>query len=222
MACTLFGLEMKDWAVVIATLLGPIFAVQAQKAIELIRESRRRKTFLFEQLMATRAARVSPEHVRALNMIDLVFFGKKIFWYTRRTVEEQRVLDGWNEYRDHLNNKGPEEQIQTWGAKGDELFTNLLFAISEDLKYKFDRVQLKRGAYSPIAHSEIETELTELRKAAVSLVTGKHALKMNVVGFPTDQEMFEANKAAIQNLGKALKSGVLQVEVIPQNLGTAP
>lgn len=212
-----FHLELKDWAVIGATLLGPILAVQAQKAVEAFREQRNRKTKLFEQLMATRAARLSPEHVRVLNMIDLVFYGDRSFGYSHRSAKEQRVLDAWKEYLDHLSNKASEEQLALWIAHGDELFTNLLFAISQDLRYKFDRVQLKRGAYSPMAHGEIEEEQTELRKAALSLVTGKHALKMNVVGFPVDQGALQANKTAIQNLGKALESGALQVEVISRD-----
>jgi hypothetical protein len=216
MTTTLLSLELKDWITIIAALLGPILAVQAQKAVESFRERRRRKTHLFEQLMATRASRLAPEHVRALNMVDLIFYGERVFGLQRRTSKEQIVLDAWKEYHDHLNNKAEEGQIALWVAHGDELFTNLLFAIAQYLGIKFDRDQLKRGSYSPIAHGEIEAEQTELRKATLSLVTGKHALKMNVVGFPIDPESVEANKAAIQNIGKALESGVLQVEIKPK------
>lgn len=163
--------------------------------------------------MATRGSRVSPEHVRALNMIDLVFYGERTFGMHRRSSKEQRILDAWKEYLDHLNNKLPGDQIQLWVAQGAELFTNLLYAMAQDIGYKFDRVQLKRDSYTPIAHGELETEQSELRKAALSLFTGQHALKMNVVGFPIDSEALEANKAAIQNVGKALESGILKVEV---------
>lgn len=210
-----FHLELKEWAVIGATLLGPILAVQAQKAVEAFRERRQRKTRLFEQLMATRASRVAPEHVRALNMIDLVFYGDRTLGVQRRSAKEQRILDSWKEYLDHLNNRGSDEQIMQWLAKGDELFTNVLYAIAEDIGFKFDRVQLKRGSYSPIAHGELEAELTELRRAALSLVTGKHALNMNVVGFPFDADAVQTNKEAIKNLGKALETGTLQVVIGP-------
>lgn len=210
-----FHLELKDWAVIGATVLGPILAVQAQKAVEAFRERRERKTRLFEQLMATRASRVAPEHVRALNMIDLVFYGERTLGVQRRSAKEQRILDSWKEYLDHLNNRGEDDQIMQWLAKGDELFTNLLYAIAEDIGFKFDRVQLKRGSYSPIAHGELEAEQTELRRATLSLVTGKHALKMNVVSFPFDADAVQTNKEAIKNLGKALETGTLQVEIVP-------
>jgi hypothetical protein len=210
-----FHLELKDWAVIGATVLGPILAVQAQKAVEAFRERRERKTRLFEQLMATRASRVAPEHVRALNMIDLVFYGERTLGVQRRSGKEQRILDSWKEYLDHLNNRGEDDQIMQWIAKGDELFTNLLYAIAEDIGFKFDRVQLKRGSYSPIAHGELEAEQAELRRATLSLVSGKHALKMNVVDFPFDADAVQINKEAIRSLGKALESGTLQVEVVP-------
>jgi hypothetical protein len=149
-------------------------------------------------------------------MVDLVFYGERVLGIQRRSAKEQRVLDVWKEYHDHLNNKVDDTQVSLWLAQGDELFTNLLYAVAQDLGFKFDRVQLKRGAYSPVAHGEIEAEQTELRKAALSLVTGKHALKMNVVALPVDPEALAANKAAIQNIGKALETGVLQVEVKPK------
>lgn len=210
---TFLGIEVQNWVIVFATLAGPILAVQAQKAIEALRERHHRKTYVFEQLMATRRARLSPEHVRALNMIDLVFYGQRVMGVQRRTTAEQRVLDCWKEYLDHLNNRNDEEPIAQWVAKGDELFTNILHAISADIGYRFDRVQLKRGAYSPIAHGEIEEEQNELRKATLSLVTGKHALKMNVVGMPIDPDVASANAAAIQRLGSAVQNGAIQVEI---------
>jgi hypothetical protein len=209
------NLELKDWAIVVSTILGPILAVQAQKAVEDFKEVRSRKIGLFETLMATRASRVSPEHVRALNMIDLVFYGERTLGMHRRSSKEQHILDAWKRYRYHLNNKLPDEPIQSWVAKGDELFTNLLYAMAQDISYKFDRVQLKLDSYSPVAHAELEAEESELRKATISLINGQRALQMNVVGFPIDSDALAANKAAIQNVGKALETGVLRVEIHP-------
>lgn len=185
---TFLQLELKDWAVVGATMLGPILAVQAQKAVERFRESSNRKTALFAQLMATRAARISTEHVRALNMIDLVFYGKRLFGTLRRTKSEQVVIDAWKEYLDHLNTGFAEANIALWMASGDELFTNLLYSIALDVGYNFDRVQLKKGVYSPIAHGDFENEQATIRKGIISLLGGQSALNMNVVGIPTVPE----------------------------------
>ncbi|MBK5415242.1 DUF6680 family protein [Pseudomonas sp. TH31] len=212
----ILNLELKDWATIVAALMGPILAVQAQKLVERFREHRNRKNKVFEQLMATRSARVSPDHVRALNMIDLVFYGEKTVGIQRRSKTEQSVLNAWKEYLDHLNNKLGEDQAQLWMTTGDELFTNLLYAMAEDIGFKFDRVQLKRGSYSPIAHVDFEAEQAELRRATLSLITGKHALKMDVIGFPFDEDAAEAHKKAVQNVGNALETGKFRVQLLPQ------
>ncbi|MER1680562.1 hypothetical protein KC846_19100, partial [Enterobacter hormaechei] len=66
-----------NWALAIATifatLISPLLAVRVQKIIEKSTEKRNIKINIFTELMATRSAeaRLSNEHVRALNMIDL-------------------------------------------------------------------------------------------------------------------------------------------------------
>ena len=208
-------IEGKEWIVVFATLMGPILAVQAQKWIELIREKRKRKTLVFEQLMATRSARLSPEHVRALNMIDIVFYGSKIFRFLWRTQTEKSVLNNWNIYLDHLCDRDIGNQSpDAWYATGSELLTKLLESMASDLDYTLDRKQLTKGAYTPQAHEDIELELTALRKSALSVFKGETSLKMNVVGFPVDAEALEANKVAIKNIGDAVSRGALRVEVV--------
>jgi hypothetical protein len=123
-------------AIIIATLLGPILAVQAQKAVERARERNNRKSWVFHTLMATRAARLSADHVQALNMIDLAFYGKRIFGIHRRSKKETIVLDAWHEYLDHLNTKYEEDNFSLWVTKGDELFVNLLFSLADDVGFR--------------------------------------------------------------------------------------
>lgn len=211
-AITYWGLELKDWAVVVSTLLGPILAVQAQKWIESVKAVKSRKSFVFEQLMASRNSRVSAEHVRALNMIDLVFNGSIWFGFTIRSGSEKRVLDSWREYLDHLNNKGTMD-LSHWFSVGDDLLTNLLFSIGRDVGYKFDKIHIKRGIYTPIAHGEIENELTEIRKSLLSLFKGDSSLNMSVVNFPIDKDALEANKKLVENLNRVSSDGALKVKM---------
>ena len=49
-----------DIAIVVATLLGPVLAVQAQKWLERGREITQRRAWIFRTLMATRATNLSP------------------------------------------------------------------------------------------------------------------------------------------------------------------
>src|SRR5579862_9610949 len=98
---------------ILAILAGPVLAVQAQKWVENFREKKNRKLHIFRTLMATRApmAKVSAEHVRSLNMIDIEFY------------DDSNVTEAWKEYLDHLNDSnypklhGPEK----WIDKSEEL-----------------------------------------------------------------------------------------------------
>ena len=203
-------MDYKDWIIVFATLAGPILAVQAQKAIESLRDRKSRKEKVFAQLMATRAARLSPEHVQALNMMDIVFFGGTTLGMRRRSKEEQAVLDAWKEYHDNLGEGAdwPEVHQQAHYAQRGELFLNLLYAVAQDVGFSFDRVQLKRGAYSPMAHEELENEQRALRKALLRGFSGDAPLKMEVVGIPVDENAAAAYRNSIERIASALEKSV--------------
>jgi len=186
-------LKGAEWLIVVATLAGPVLAVQAQKWVERARENRERRSRLFYTLMGTRAARVSPEHVRALNMIDLEFYGRQFFGFRFQMPSEKAVINAWRIYQDHLNqppnDRGdPPQGWPAWTARGDELFTELLYFISYALGFNFDRVQLRRGIYNPRAHDENELAGLAIRNGLVRLLGGGQALKMEITGLPIAAE----------------------------------
>jgi hypothetical protein len=105
-----------------ATILGPILAVQAQKWIERVRETRERKLRVFYTLMGSPAARTSAEHVQALNLIDLLF----------RRKAEKPIIDAWEIYREHLYQeveKMTPGQLETWTTDGNGLFMATAFSM---------------------------------------------------------------------------------------------
>ncbi|MBB3182400.1 DUF6680 family protein [Variovorax sp. Sphag1AA] len=176
---------LNEWLIIGATIVGPILAVQAQKWIERARVATGRRTWIFETLMATRGARMSMDHVRALNTIDLAFYGTKILGRTVRSRKWQSVIDAWHEYHAHLSQ--PEEQRPktkdqdvAWGAKGEELFVNLLTALAVSNHYRFDRTQLRMGGYSPAGHATVENEQTALRNLLIRMLSGQHPLPVEV------------------------------------------
>ena len=177
-------MEYKEIVMVIAVLAGPILAVQAQKYLETIRDKKGRKLNVFHTLMATRATRLSPDHVAALNMIDIEFYGKKRFGVRVQTAGEKKVTNAWKIYNDHLGNKASEDRLDSWVEKSDELFTALLYSMSRFLGYDFDEVQLKRDCYRPIAHGDIENEQHKLRQGLVAVLDGKKSIPMAVTYLP--------------------------------------
>ncbi len=177
-------MDKKDWLLIFSTILGPILAVQAQKWVELARDRKNRKSWIFHTLMATRANRTDVNHVQALNMIELGFYGRKVLWIHNRTKSEQSVLDAWKEYLDLLNSPFTNDTLPIWASKRDDLFVSLLHTISIDVGYSFDRVLLKNGAYTPVAHGDYFNEIANLRKFGIEVLEGKRAIKMDINSLP--------------------------------------
>lgn len=175
------------------TLLGPVLAVQAQKWVERAREATNRRQLVFTTLMATRQSRVSIDHVRALNSIDLAFYGRRLLGVPLRSRKSQAVLDAWHDYHAHLSvpleqRPKTEAESREWNGRGDELFTNLLERLASATKYKFDRQQLKSGSYSPEAHGTVELEQNLLRRFLVELLAGDRTLPLDVRTIQVDPD----------------------------------
>lgn len=182
-------MDVNVWIIAFATVAGPILAVQAQKALERILERRRRKQSLFETLMATRANRVSTQHVEALNMIDLTFDGTHPFGIRRlrkRTSERERaVLAKWRIYLSHLDDVPGENATEAarllWGSGTDSKFLDVLEAIAGDVGYAFDRVQVAKGFYSPKAHGDQFLQDYAVRQWLYEIATNKRPLNVLAV-----------------------------------------
>lgn len=190
-------MNIAEGFLILATLAGPFFAVQAQKWIERGREQQLRRQRLFYALMTTRALRISADHVRALNNIDLEFTGERKY---------QDVIERWRIYHDHLNqgaNPGHtappnQTQIDAWVLRGDDLFTDLLHAMGLALGYKFDRVLLKRGSYFPRAHSEEQKAQEDIRDSLVKILSG--AQPIHVALQPVNDEAARNGQAVQEAL----------------------
>lgn len=198
---------ISDGLIVAATLLSPVIALRVQKWIEERKERRRLQLQVFYDLMATRASRVSQKHVEALNRIDIEF---------RPSVRaENSVLHKWRIYADHLNTRleeATEAAVLQWNIKRDDLFTDLLEALSAALGYNFDRVQLSRGIYFPVAHSKAEMRREVFEDSLIKLLVGETSLNMKVTEIPGDPETLEAQKAACKAITDAMNGGVLNVK----------
>ena len=180
------GMQIADWIAVVAILAAPLAAVWAQRRIDHARERRGAKLKIFQTLMATRAARVSLEHVQALNSIDIEFYGRRVFGRFRwPSAKERTVLDLWRQYLDHLNlTTNDDEATRLWNIRGDELFTDLLFAMSRAVGYDFDRVYLKRSIYRPQAHGWAELDHRAIRAGLAKLLSGQEPLRVSVSEAP--------------------------------------
>lgn len=87
----IIGVPLKDWLTIVAILIAPLAALWIQGKLDERKEARKRRLDIFKTLMATRASVLSQEHIRALNMIDTEFYGKKKY---------RGVIKAWRAYLD--------------------------------------------------------------------------------------------------------------------------
>ena len=175
-----------------ATVISPLLAIQTQKFIERYSQKKSLKIDIFKQLMATRSqnSRLSNEHVRALNMIDLAFYGKIKRGRTKRSDSESKVLSSWKLYFAHLNTSYPDNDNASgtiWNQTSNNLFLDLLSEIAKDIGYDFERVQLQTAIYSPMAHGERENDKLKIRQGLAAIFSGENALKMEIINIPARQ-----------------------------------
>lgn len=155
-----------------ALILGPILAVQVEKFLSKVRQNREQKLSIFKTLMSTRGSVLSVSHVEALNRIDIEFYGDNKY---------QKVIEAWKEYLDNLNQKFDDKNIAVWSQNNEALLTSLLYEMGISLGYKFDKVQIKRNAYSPVGHANIELEQEAIRKGFIDLLDNKTAIPVTFI-----------------------------------------
>ncbi len=125
---------METIAIVAATFLGPIFAVLVAKYNEERSSLKQRRLHIFRILIATRRIPVNPDHVNALNLIEIDFYGYK------------EILDQWKIYMDHLNQN---ESQEGWNDKREKELSKLLCKIGKVLKYPLDSLETYNSGYAP-------------------------------------------------------------------------
>ncbi len=188
-----------DGSVVIATLVGPVLAVQVQKYLERWREVNERRERIFKILMATRASRLSMDHVSALNLIDIEFPSAKRY---------KKVRGAWKAYRTHLTETAPTDpQLSAvFYAKREELFTDMLYEMGLSLRYDFDKTQIGKDAYSTVYHGKVEADQEVIRTKLVEVLTGKAAIPMSVIEFPSDPDFLAAQTAYLKLMVEQMKA----------------
>jgi hypothetical protein len=180
-------IKAAEWITIFAIVVGPILALQIQKWLELGQAKRARKDGVFRTLMATRAARVSSDHVQALNMIPIAFYGSRIAGRQRQTAGELAVCSAFREYLDNLNTRMEglsESQRDVIFSQREAKFTALLGEIAKAQSFDFEPIDIRGMVYFPIHHSTIDADQEAIRTGLAHLLTGQTAINMNVVNLP--------------------------------------
>lgn len=193
----MMDMKTSDWVIALATISGPILAVQAQKYLERARWQRQQQIEIFYALMGTRSTRLAPAHVQALNRIELEFRPRKTDWLFRsRASKDKAVIEAWRIYARHLNQTSDPDNAQAWIRASNDYFYELLHKLSQALRYNYEKSELMQGAYHPMGHAGTEELQQELLLNAVKVVKGENSLAMRVTHFPFEAPPPEKPSAA--------------------------
>ena len=164
-------MALTDIITVLAIVVGPIIAVVVTRYLDDIRFNRERKMAIFRNLMRTRKARLSPDHVGSLNLVEIEFH------------DVPTVVGAWKVHMDHLNLKLPDDVsgpvIDEWSRVQDRNLTKLLSALAAELGFKkMEQLDIFDGGYSPRGWANIEDQQAVIRSLTIDLLQGNRALPM--------------------------------------------
>ena len=163
---------MTTLAIVFATILGPILAVWASEIRQQRRQFRDRKEWVFRTLMSTRGAKLRSEHVEAINNIEFAFPRKSCI-----SVEDARSL-----YRKHLRHPDSISQdqatSQAWARKLNDLFAELLYQMSLDLKIPFSKSEITEESYHPDAYIFDELMSKQIKMLTLEVLKNERSIQI--------------------------------------------
>lgn len=149
-------------AIVIATFAGPVAAVLVTRRIDRIRQQRDRQLEVFRLLMASRRAPLPPDRVRALNLLEIEFYGI------------QAVQKAYRDVMRHINL--PQPLPQGWANEQQKLLTRLLTEMAKVLGYDLQQLDVLEGGYYPQGYADTKAEEQAVRQALMEVLSGRRPL----------------------------------------------
>lgn len=180
--------KVTDIVIALATLCGPIFAVQAQVWLDRRRESHRRRLRIFHALMAERL--VNAAQIEALNAIPLEFSDLR-----DRRIEPIRTA--WKVY---INHTWKDASQPGWEKERLKFYIDLLQKMGSFLGYDFDPVELESQHYLPTGRVRAASDEETIRQQLARILRGEANLPLEVRGMPSDPEMLALWKATLTKL----------------------
>ena len=155
------------WAIIFATFFGPIFAVLVTRYVDKQRERHQRRLYVFRTLMGTRKSQLSPEHIGALNLIEIDFHG------------ETKVINAWKQYFQNLSTTPDTRNPEQFFRTRQGLFVKLLSEMSKPLKIEIEQLDMFEGGYFPQASADLEAQQAAIRKLFTEISAGTRGLPIS-------------------------------------------
>jgi hypothetical protein len=173
-------------AIVVATFAGPIGAVIVTRWIDKRRAERDRQLDVFRSLMRTRKAALQPDHVNALNLVEIEF----------HSVEP--VISAYRDLMRHINSGGVADE--KWLNAHRSHLTKLLSAMATTLGYTIEQLDVFEGGYYPSGWGQVEEQQLAMRLGLLELLSGKRSLPVHDTKQPTaPQSSFQSMADRLTN-----------------------
>ena len=152
-----------------AIFIGPIVAVVVTRLMDERSAKYVRRHAIFRDLMRTRSAKLSLEHVTALNLIEIEFY------------DNSNVRNAWQKYMENLSSEAPEERSVDFYGKRDQLFIKLLQEVANQIGLKkVDITDLMTSNYYPQGWANDEVEQRKVRALLIQTLSGMKPLKVRM------------------------------------------
>jgi hypothetical protein len=182
--------EIFGWSILAATFIGPIAAVLMTRYIDQLRERGARRLWIFRTLMATRRTWLSPEHIAALNQIELDF------------QNATGVMNAYRMYMRHLATPFEPKDEDRVAHEPQSMRTKILSAMAKTLGIRVEQMDIFEGGYVPQGHVNIEREQTAIRKLLSEIADGKRSLPIEV--HPAGLQQTPTETGAIEPITRSL------------------
>lgn len=189
-------MTIHDWLTLLAILLGPLLGAGFVLWIDARRAKRARRLAIFETLMRTRRTPIWPEHVGALNLVEIEFHDnpeviaawKPLFEHFGRP--QPRHHD--EELRDGMTEQERLERERKFALRGHQerqtLLSRLLHAIGRQLGFRIEQLEIFEGGYTPQGWGTLEDEQAAVRKLFADIAVGRRLFPIGVYRFPTAEQ----------------------------------
>jgi hypothetical protein len=154
-----------DWITVAAIIVGPVFALFAQRVLDWLREEKNRRVNLYFTAMATRATWLNTDSLQALNSIDTVFHKRN----------DKPIREAWAKVIAHAYTPQPDpaegEGFRRWNDRMFDLRIDLYQLLGAAVGYNHTIDYLKTQFYYPQYHVDAEEQGVAIRKQLAKAIT---------------------------------------------------
>ncbi len=191
------SISFEGWLTLAAIVAGPVFGAWFALHLQNRQQRKERRFDVFRTLMRTRRAPISPEHVGALNLVEIEFH------------DAPHVISAWKALLQHFGTphsrhaneevtpETPANEAMERNARfGQRIFeerarllSKLLHAMGASLGLKLEQLDIYEGGYTPEGWLAVEGEQAAARQMFAQIARGDRAFPIEVtfISNPPDQ-----------------------------------